>query len=528
MRVFRGDRGLLNKPKRLPNGFLQADAFFTRVGVFPYQNKDGTIRRELRLVEEVFKPDSMKTFEMSTVTMGHPREPVTSKNARQLGIGTTGQDVRRDSNKMRGTILVSDSDAIRAMDAGRREISNGYFCDLEKTSGVTKNLDGIEDGLAFDCIQRNIVGNHVAIVERGRAGPEVSVRIDEMRCDGVDDYAWSELHFDDGDLFSSVGDDEDVDPRDVSTTSIQRLAKHASKADEMLHVVGFVAWPIIWERGLTVTEVAQALGVQENGVEPLLAGEVMPTGLQLEGLAELIDVPVETLKDLLPERQRELTDREDVTMEEFKIVINDVTFTLKGDTAAQQAVTKALADGDAKTAELTSKIALDAAEADKAFQTEKARADAADEAKVKAEAARDAAIDPTAIRKRIDERVSLERTASEVLGENFDAAKSDDEIRSAVILSVQPEAKLDGQPEAYVAARFDSAVEIFEKNKTDTDDVGSGQARVRVAARDAGGLTADERMKKARDDADEKRRNAWRQPLAATKDAAPESVRIKH
>ena len=48
----------------------------------------------------------------------------------------------------------------------------GYDVELEFSSGVW------EDGEKYDAIQKNIVNNHLAIVERGRAGKEVRIRLD--------------------------------------------------------------------------------------------------------------------------------------------------------------------------------------------------------------------------------------------------------------------------------------------------------------------------------------------------------------
>src|SRR6185369_15200906 len=47
--------------------------------------------------------------------------------------------------------------------AGKRELSNGYQCDL-----VIE--DGEVDGVAYQAVQRKIRGNHVAVVDKGRAG----------------------------------------------------------------------------------------------------------------------------------------------------------------------------------------------------------------------------------------------------------------------------------------------------------------------------------------------------------------------
>jgi hypothetical protein len=52
--------------------------------------------------------------------------------------------------------------------AGKRELSAGYRCLYEVTAGVW-------NGLHYDAIQRNIRGNHLALVTEGRMGPDVAV-----------------------------------------------------------------------------------------------------------------------------------------------------------------------------------------------------------------------------------------------------------------------------------------------------------------------------------------------------------------
>lgn len=176
-RVRRYDAGELNKPVRLDNGYLVADARITRVGVFDYRNADGTVRRELRTPDEVFHADAMDSFRMVPLTNEHPTELLNATNTRKYQVGSVSE-VKRDGEFVGGRLLVTDADAIAAAEKGRRELSCGYHCDLEMGAGTTKGIDGVQDGLRYDAVQRNIRGNHVALVDRGRAGTEVSMRLD--------------------------------------------------------------------------------------------------------------------------------------------------------------------------------------------------------------------------------------------------------------------------------------------------------------------------------------------------------------
>jgi hypothetical protein len=186
---IRFDQGKLRKPFRNASGFLRSDAYVTRVGVFNYLNSDGTIRRELRHPDEVFSADSLATLALLPVTMEHPGTIVTDENARDFAIGTTGERAQREDRYIQATIQINDRKAISKIEANsKRDLSCGYLCDKEMTPGITKGIEGVEDGLRYDLVQRNIRYNHVALTERGRAGPEVSIpRLDSAVVD--DDVA---------------------------------------------------------------------------------------------------------------------------------------------------------------------------------------------------------------------------------------------------------------------------------------------------------------------------------------------------
>lgn len=168
--VKRFDRGALRKPVRLDNGWVRVDAVLTRTGVFEYRNADGSVRRELRLPEEVFKRDSLDTFAPLPFTDDHPPEMLNAANTTQFARGTV-DSVRQDGNRMVGSLSIWSAETVSRLDQGKRELSCGYTCDLEYKSGEY-------DGQRYDAIQRNIRGNHVALVSFGRAGPEARVHMD--------------------------------------------------------------------------------------------------------------------------------------------------------------------------------------------------------------------------------------------------------------------------------------------------------------------------------------------------------------
>lgn len=183
--VMRYDVGEFRSPTRTPNGYLRCDGTITRTGVFDYRMMDGTVRRELRLPDEVFNADALQSFDLVPLTNSHPRERVTPKNTRKYSAGMV-QRARQMDNRVAAEVLVTDADAIGDIEKGKTQLSCGYSCDLEFSPGVTRGIAGVQDGLKYDAIQRNICGNHVAIVSKGRAGEDVALHLDSVDAVQID------------------------------------------------------------------------------------------------------------------------------------------------------------------------------------------------------------------------------------------------------------------------------------------------------------------------------------------------------
>lgn len=170
--VIRHDRGELAKPVELPNGWLHVDGYIGRSGILEYTRADGTTWREYRPPEEAFHADSLDSFAMVPLTNNHPPGgKLTAENTREFQVGTVERP-QRDEQRMRSRMLITDARAIADVRAGKAELSCGYSADVEMRAGVSPN------GQRYDAVQRNVRGNHVAIVDRGRAGPQFRIRVD--------------------------------------------------------------------------------------------------------------------------------------------------------------------------------------------------------------------------------------------------------------------------------------------------------------------------------------------------------------
>lgn len=166
----RSDGILMHEDKT--TGFLRGEARMARTGVQQYGDAEGNVWGEYRDASEVFSEDSLRSYDLAVVTDDHPAQFVTLKNREAVDKGAVGTDARPDSGKfVRASLVVRDADTIRAIKAGKRDLSMGYTATVLVSPGVT------EDGIPFAGRQTNIRINHAAIVDKGRAGPECGVEL---------------------------------------------------------------------------------------------------------------------------------------------------------------------------------------------------------------------------------------------------------------------------------------------------------------------------------------------------------------
>lgn len=158
-----------------PNGFLVCkNVPIARTGKQEYLGFELGIederREEIVVVNreesEVFSPETLASFEGAVFTDDHPSGEVTTENVQYLQKGFV-KDVRRgndaDSDKILADIIVTDNITIgEILNNGKREISCGYRCEYVEQQG--------------EFYQKNIRGNHVALVDSGRAGKNVAIK----------------------------------------------------------------------------------------------------------------------------------------------------------------------------------------------------------------------------------------------------------------------------------------------------------------------------------------------------------------
>ena len=165
------DRAQIGGMKETQDGYLVGSLRCARTGIQDYLGVElGLPTMDVisvyRPESEVFSRDSLASYANKPISDDHPPVNVDATNWKQYGKGDIGSDVVRDGEFVSVSYKIMDSDTIAKVKAGKSEVSMGYMAEIEFADGVTP------DGRAYQAIQKNIRINHLAIVDRGRAGSE--------------------------------------------------------------------------------------------------------------------------------------------------------------------------------------------------------------------------------------------------------------------------------------------------------------------------------------------------------------------
>lgn len=418
------------KVSRTPQGFLRVGGNLTRVGVLDYHRADGSVFRELRLPEEVFKADSLATMKLAPVTELHPSGMVTPTNVGQVQVGIVSEDVKHDDRFVIGDAVVQRQDTMsKVMSRALCELSPGYRCWVETREGEWH-------GQKYDGIQRDIEYNHLAVGPKdwGRSGNDVALRLD-----GLDDDAG----------FARM------DNHDMGRFLRDRFS--------LLQI--------------PEAEIAQRLQIDLFELSMLMDGFTTPEGALLERISGLIEVPVEKLQGFIPasekgelftspQRRRDgNTVTEDnkkgtVPMKKIQIVLDGVAYEIEVAealaTTFESAIAKMRTDAD------DAKATISRLEG----ELEVAKKDAAD-TKTKL----DEATAPDALAKAAKARVKLV-TDCKAIDPEFDADahadSSDRDLKVAALVKAGHEqATFDGKDDAFVDGMFAATAKKAPEQRTD-------------------------------------------------------------
>jgi hypothetical protein len=148
--------------------------------------------------------------------------------AERKGIhGVVGENVHFADGYLKANLKVFSEDLAKLIESGKRDLSIGYRCLYDLQSGVY-------DGIKYDAIQRNIRGNHLALVEEGRSGRDVSV-LDHFKLT-IDSKGlhMPKMKDEKGDDFKKEGETKKQDAKDAEPLTLESLAQRMDEIGEMV------------------------------------------------------------------------------------------------------------------------------------------------------------------------------------------------------------------------------------------------------------------------------------------------------
>lgn len=428
---MRTDSVSVDKTYYTEEGYLIDHPIVTTCGVFEYRNDDGSIRRELRLPENVFDEKSLESYKGKPIIITHDAGEIGAENVRREQIGTIMSNGYRDGDDVRCEIIIHDTNALKR--CGLKELSLGYSLDTEESSGVYQ-------GEPYDYVQKNIEINHLALVGEARAGGAARLNID--------------------------GKDDDIQILRGGKVKMSKLNENGCNADaEDLTPEELEAAIALFKAQKAA---AQAGGEETDGVLPEEPSEETP---------EEPKSPIEQVRENISRREAaggEMTP-EDIIAEQ-----NADIEALLSEIDKLQAANDMNADEepeeDAGTDQISEDENMDSGEEEKAELPPVKNEGTTFEKK---------GVNMDSVDKMVKDRLDVCRMADKL---HLDGVEnlSVKEGRMRIIKAVNPKMNFDGKSDAYIDAAYDIAKQSFDERKS-TDDQYRRMApsNVRKDAKDA-------------------------------------------
>lgn len=420
MKLKRIDSISMDQTYCTDEGYLVDHPIVTTCGIFEYKNDDGSTRRELRLPENVFDKKSLESYKGKPIIITHDAGEVDKENVRREQIGTIMSEGYRDGDSVRCEIIIHDTNALKS--CGLKELSLGYSLDTDDTPGVYH-------GEKYDCIQKNIEINHLALVGEARAGETARLNID--------------------------GKDDDTQILKGGKVIMYKPNSKGRRADE-----GEELTPEEMEAAIALFKAQkvanQATGEGVDGEDP----EETPADNPEEN-GEPEKTPVEKVKENIDRRDAEGDGMspEDIIAEQKADL----------DTLLQE-IDKMQAQSDMNGDE-----GEDAGEKEETAPTDE-NTDSDDEgAGAECDPEKQKGVNMDSVDKIIQDRLDVCRMADRL---NLDGVEglSVREGRKRIIKAVNPKMNLDGKSDSYINAAYDIAKQSFHERKSTNDQ------RERIAA----------------------------------------------
>lgn len=161
-----------DKPERTPEGFLIVPVVIAQKGVLDYPE----FKTKELLGDDIFSDDYLASCDGCPFVVNHPTDDngqpidVNGDNFKKLIDGILyNPQVDKANGRVLGLVKIFNPAVCDAVERGDlRELSQGYNCKV-----IEQN--GIYDGEKYTRVQSDVVMNHIALVEQGRAGDAVKI-----------------------------------------------------------------------------------------------------------------------------------------------------------------------------------------------------------------------------------------------------------------------------------------------------------------------------------------------------------------
>ena len=166
----------ITKREYTDEGFLRVPGRVARTGIQEYLASelglDGNPNRIVNVYrppEEVFNDQSLSSYDGTDITIEHPSSMVDSDNYQSVSVGVVRGSGTQDNDFVQCELIIKDKKAVDAVNSGKVELSAGYTAMYEQKDGIAPC------GTSYEFVQRDIKINHVALVDRARAGANARI-----------------------------------------------------------------------------------------------------------------------------------------------------------------------------------------------------------------------------------------------------------------------------------------------------------------------------------------------------------------
>lgn len=193
--------------------WLIKDNPITKAGVFPYFGRQISPSLEPDKIYQVYRPageikKAADTFKLVPLVDDHTMLGPGFTPAEEKGVhGVLGEDIEEKDGTLYADVKIFSEQLKKEIQDGKKELSLGYFCRYDLTPGQY-------NGMHYDAVQKDLKGNHIALVDNGRMGHEVRVMDRALVCDAMDivgDFKVEEEHMYNNDAWEESKHKRDAD-----------------------------------------------------------------------------------------------------------------------------------------------------------------------------------------------------------------------------------------------------------------------------------------------------------------------------